>query len=81
MKEHGMTIIDKKCYIIKMKCQNKIFNNIVLDLIFGIILQLVVLRDMKMDKEDFIMFIEMFFKKLKQNNQKHIIKDRILNKI
>ncbi len=63
IKEHGMIITDKKYSLTKNKCQKKMFNHIHLDLIFGIILQLHVLKDMMIVKEHFFKFIGPFFKK------------------
>ena len=65
MKERFMTIIEKRFYSIRMKCQRRIWNSIVLGSIFGSILQRNVIKDLEIKKEDSIMCIEMCSKRLR----------------
>jgi len=50
---------------------------ILLDLIFGHIFHLRVLKDFKIMKVDFIKSTEIFSKKLKLNKLKHLVPDKI----
>jgi hypothetical protein len=63
MKEHGMITIEKRYYLIKIKWLNKMLKCIVLDLISGHIFHLLVLKDFKIMKVDFIKSTEIFSKK------------------
>jgi hypothetical protein len=53
-----------------MKCQNKIYNNTVLVSIFGLTSLQPASKVSKIIKVDSIMFIVMFFKKLRPKNPK-----------
>ena len=79
-KELGTIITDKRYSLTKRKCQRKMLKPTHLDLIFGIILQPLVLRVMKMMKVLFSKFIGTYSKKLKQNKQNPLQWGTILNK-
>jgi hypothetical protein len=63
IKEHFMIIIEKKFFLIKIKCQRKKWNSIVLVSIFSHIFQQNVIQILLINKEDFIKFIDKYLKK------------------
>lgn len=69
-KELFMITIVKRFCLIRIKCQRKTSNNTVLVLTFGNISQSDVLKDIMMIREDSIMYIEMFLKKLRLKKEK-----------
>jgi hypothetical protein len=63
MSEHGMITIDRKYYLTKMICQNRIFRSTALASIFGATLHQPASRDLVMMRADFIKYIEMSLRK------------------
>ena len=72
IKEHFMIIIDKKYYLTKMKCPKRICSNIVLVLIFGNFSLPNVTRDLQINKDPSITFIDKYLKILKPNKLKRL---------
>ena len=79
-KGHFMTTIEKRSFSIKTKCPRKILNSIVLVLIFGNFSQSGALKDLTMIRLAFLLFIEMFSKKLKLNNSKPLNQEKTSKK-
>ena len=73
MKEHGMTTIDKRYYLIKTLWAKRIYKCILLDLTFGNISLQVVIKDINNKiKRTFIKCIDKCLKELKNHKDKHI---------
>lgn len=81
MKEPFMITIDKRSSSIRIKCQNRILNNILLVLIFGSSSQWDVSRDIMMRKDRFIMSTEKCSKRLRLNKLRRLSREMIWKRI
>lgn len=79
IREPGMITIAKRYYLIKMRCLNKMLKCIASDLIYGLTLLKVVLKDLMIVKDPFIRYIGMCSRRLRLKRLELLHKGMICN--